>query len=95
MKFFGLFASERQNVLRAAEFIRQSPLIGPKTPVHGLLVDINNGRLETIVNGYQALENVGSRDLASLREEIQPLRGFDQIARLPPAAPAAAPFWLR
>ena len=78
-EFFGLFASERQNVLRAAEFIRQSPLIGPKTPVHGLLVDINNGRLESIVNGYQALESVVSRDLASLREEIQTLRGFDQI----------------
>jgi carbonic anhydrase len=78
-EFFGLFASERQNVLRAADFIRQSPLIGPKIPVHGLLVDISNGRLESIVNGYQTLESVVSRDHAALREEFQPIRGFDQI----------------
>ncbi len=78
-EFFGLFASERQNVLRAAEFIRQSPLIGPKIPVHGLLVDITNGRLESIVNGYQTLESVASRDSAPVRAEFQPMRGFDQI----------------
>jgi len=78
-EFFGLFASERQNVLRGVEFIRQSPLIGPKVPVHGLLVDVNTGRLESIVNGYQTFESVVSRDPASLREEFQPLRGFDQI----------------
>jgi carbonic anhydrase len=54
--YFGLFASERQNVMRGAGFIRQSPLIGPKIPVHGLLVDIHSGRLEWIVNGYQTLE---------------------------------------
>ena len=53
-EFFGLFASERQNVIRGAEFVRQSPLIGPKIPVHGLLVDIQTGRLEWIINGYQA-----------------------------------------
>src|SRR5213592_1149 len=29
-EFFGLFASERQNVMRAVEFVRQSPLIGSK-----------------------------------------------------------------
>jgi carbonic anhydrase len=78
-EFFGLFASERQNVLRAAEFIRQSPLIGTKIPVHGLLVDITNGRLESIVDGYQTLESVVSRDQAAPREEFQALRGFDQI----------------
>src|SRR6266699_6828442 len=39
-EFFGLFASERQNVMRGVDFIRQSPLIGPKIPVHGLLVDL-------------------------------------------------------
>jgi carbonic anhydrase len=55
-EFFGLFASERQNVLRGVEFIRNSPLIGPKIPVHGLLVDIETGKLEWLVNGYEALE---------------------------------------
>src|SRR5437879_11106817 len=39
-EYFGLFASERQNVIRGTEIIRQSPLIGAKVPVHGLLMDI-------------------------------------------------------
>ena len=52
-EFFGLFASERQNVLKAAEFVRQSPLIGANTPVHGLLLDLQTNRLEWVVNGYQ------------------------------------------
>src|SRR5882762_6738111 len=34
-EYFGLFASERQNVIRSAEIVRQSPLIGSKVPVHG------------------------------------------------------------
>ncbi|MBI3851512.1 MAG: hypothetical protein HY298_14735 [Verrucomicrobia bacterium] len=52
-EFFGLFASERQNVLRGVEVVRSSPLIGPNIPVHGLLVDIETGKLEWLVNGYQ------------------------------------------
>ena len=54
--FFGLFASERQNVGKAVDFVRQSPLVGPKVPVHGLLVDTDTGKLDWVVNGYQALE---------------------------------------
>ena len=54
-EFFGLFAGERQNVIQAVEFARHSPLIGPKIPVHGLLVDIATG-INRVVNGYQALE---------------------------------------
>jgi len=55
VEFFGLFASERQNVIKATQFIRQSALISPKIPVHGLLLDINTGRIEWIVNGYETL----------------------------------------
>lgn len=54
-EFFGLFASERQNVIKCCDIVRSSPLIGPKVPVHGLMVDINTGLLEWVVNGYQAL----------------------------------------
>jgi len=61
-EFFGLFASERQNVIKACEFVRTSPLIGPAVPVHGLLVDIESGRLEWPVNGYQT---VGQGTVAS------------------------------
>jgi carbonic anhydrase len=60
-EFFGTFASERANVIKAADIVRLSPLIGPKIPVHGLLVDIETGRVEWLVNGYQTLETMGSR----------------------------------
>lgn len=53
VEYFGLFASERQNVIRGVEFVRASPLIGPKIPVHGLLVDVATGKLECVVNGYE------------------------------------------
>src|SRR5436190_7306024 len=33
--FFGMFGSERQNVIKSCDFVRRSPLIGPKIPVHG------------------------------------------------------------
>src|SRR5882757_4675355 len=60
-EFFGLFSSERQNVIKAADFVRHSPLIGPKVPVHGLLVDIETGKLDWLVNGYESLETPGVR----------------------------------
>jgi carbonic anhydrase len=65
-EFFGLFASERQNVLRGAEIVRQSPLIGSKVPVHGLLMDIQTGRLEWLVNGYQTLSAADALDCGSV-----------------------------
>ncbi len=52
-EYFGLFAGERQNVIRGVDIIRSSPLIGPKTIVQGLLVDIQTGSLEWVVNGYE------------------------------------------
>lgn len=66
VEFFGLFGSERQNVIKASDIVRSSPLISPKVPVHGLLVDIQSGNLEWLVNGYQVQETFTSRlnDLA-------------------------------
>jgi carbonic anhydrase len=55
IEFFGLFATERQNVIKACDFVRQSPLIGPNIPVHGLLADIETGKLDWVVNGYEKL----------------------------------------
>jgi carbonic anhydrase len=60
-EFFGMFGSERQNVIKACDIVRHSPLIGPKIPVHGLLVDIATGKLEWLVNGYQNFEAMGGR----------------------------------
>jgi carbonic anhydrase len=53
-EFFGMFGGERQSVIKTCDFVRHSPLIGPKIPVHGLLVDIETGKLEWVVNGYDA-----------------------------------------
>ena len=54
-EFFGIFANERQNVIKACDFVRHSPLIGPGIPVHGLLIDIETGKLDWLVNGYDTL----------------------------------------
>ena len=54
VEYFGLFGSERQNVIRGVETVRSSPLIGRNVPVHGLLIDIATGKLEQVVNGYDA-----------------------------------------
>jgi carbonic anhydrase len=58
--YFGMFASPQQNVIKTAGIVRSSPLIGPKIPVHGLLLDVETGRVEWLVNGYQTLETVSS-----------------------------------
>jgi carbonic anhydrase len=68
VEYFGLFASERQNVLKAVDLLRSSPLIGPAIPVHGLLMDTNNGRLEWLVNGYQSLETVASKFTSAIKK---------------------------
>lgn len=78
-EFFGLFASERQNVMKAVETVRSSPLIGPKVPVHGLLMEIPSGRLEWLVNGYTALDSVTSQIAETIRQSL-PQGG--QIGRL-------------
>jgi carbonic anhydrase len=54
-EFFGVFGTERQNIIKACDFVRQSPLMGPHIPVHGLLADIETGKLDWIVNGYEKL----------------------------------------
>ena len=63
--YFGLFATERQNVLKACDIVRRSPLIGAKIPVHGLVVDIESGKLEWLVNGYQNWQASPAHDAAA------------------------------
>jgi carbonic anhydrase len=81
-EYFGLFASERQNVLRGVEQVRASPLIGPTVPVHGVLVDIETGRLEWLVNGYQTLGTAVSHLGPSL---LSPMMAATELgANVPP-----------
>jgi carbonic anhydrase len=78
-EFFGLFASERQNVLHGVEVVRSSPLIGPKIPVHGLLVDVETGKLEWLLNGYQFFQT----SAAVSPQGNQPAEALGSTASLP------------
>ena len=55
-EYFKIFTNEKQNVIESVDLVRRSPLIGPRIPVQGLMVDIATGKLEWVVNGYEALE---------------------------------------
>ena len=66
-EYFGVFASEQQNVIHAVDLIRHSPLIGAKIPVHGLMVDTATGKLDWTVNGYDALDRPSMPALPSLQ----------------------------
>jgi carbonic anhydrase len=82
-EFFGAFGSERQNVIKACDIARQSPLIGPKIPVHGLLLDIGTGKLDWVVNGYETLNSVAQPAAAPAGQglpsfgAIGDFKGFD------------------
>jgi carbonic anhydrase len=85
-EFFGTFGSERQNVIKACDLVRNSPLIGPKIPVHGLLLDIESGRLEWVVNGYETLQAqatpglAGSAAVPALGGPMESLGAFKEFA---------------
>jgi carbonic anhydrase len=64
-EFFGLFSSERHNVIKGCDIVRHSPLIGPKIPVHGLLLDIETGRLDWVVNGYETWQKAPAAGAAA------------------------------
>jgi carbonic anhydrase len=80
VEYFGLFGTERQNVIRGVEFVRASPLIGAKIPVHGLLIDLHSGRLEWVVNGYQILDAVVAGKVGELFKKAD--QTFDAFAKI-------------
>ena len=82
-EFFGLFASERQNVIRGAEIIRHSPLIGPRIPVHGLLIDIQTGGLEWVVNGYETIPADHHSQNQNQNQNLPPPPDSPALAELP------------
>ena len=53
--FWHRSAANGRTSSRRAISCGSSPLIGPKIPVHGLMVDIDTGKLDWIVNGYETL----------------------------------------
>src|SRR6266404_9354618 len=76
-EFFGLFSSERANVIKACNIARSSPLVGPKVPVHGLLVDIQSGKLEWLVNGYDAVGASAAQPAAPGAAALDKLPAFN------------------
>jgi carbonic anhydrase len=80
-EFFGMFGSERQNVIKAAEFVRRSPIIGEKVPVHGLLIDLQTGRLESIVNGYDTFNSSSSTLASTLNTAGKMMSALEEIGR--------------
>jgi len=82
-EFFGLCSGEHQNVIKAVDFIHNSPLIGPKVPAHGLLIDIETGKLEWLVNGYETLgtgavrNNQITQPGGGIVDALKPLAGFN------------------
>jgi carbonic anhydrase len=79
-EFFGLFGSDRQNVMKAVEIVRRSPLIGPKIPVQGLFIEIETGRLEWLVNGYSALDGPGELQPAIAANALTIGEGLKSLA---------------
>jgi carbonic anhydrase len=63
VEFFGLFASERQNVYKGVEFARSSALLPAGVPVHGMMIDSDTGKLDLVVNGYESIGLTGRVDM--------------------------------
>jgi carbonic anhydrase len=85
VEYFGLFGTERQNVIKAVDFVRASPLIGAKVPVHGCLIDLKSGQLEWLVNGYQNFSTVAvpeSRAGKALQQADDALQTLGQIGNI-------------
>jgi carbonic anhydrase len=87
--YFGTFASEQANVIKAADLVRRSPLISPKMAVHGLLVNIETGRVDSLVDGYQALELLSAQAAPPPPRPGQP---FDTMPPLPEFYPGDLKF---
>ena len=80
VEFFGLFGSEQQNVIKACDFVRHSPLIGPQIPVHGLLVNIESGKLEWLVNGYQTVATMSDKWNEAVKSAGQTVDALKSLA---------------
>ena len=81
VEYFGVFSSERQNVIKACDLVRHSPLISTNVPVHGLMVDIETGKLEWVVNGYQTFQTLPDKVGSALKRADQTLGAFEELGK--------------
>lgn len=47
------FDSVRESVENSVDIVRNHPLLPPGTPVHGLIIHPETGKLEVVINGYK------------------------------------------
>jgi len=52
------FDSAEDGVRNSVNLIQNHPLLPPNTPVHGLIIDPETGKLDLVVDGYKVLETV-------------------------------------
>jgi carbonic anhydrase len=76
-EYFGIFSSERQNVIKACDLVRHSPLISGKVPVQGLLVDIETGRVEWLVT----FETVPDKLTSALKTAGQTVGALEELGK--------------
>ncbi|CAM3769141.1 beta-class carbonic anhydrase [Mesobacillus zeae] len=53
-EWFHGFDNVTQSVAHSADMIKKHPLLPKDVPVHGLVIDPATGKLDLVVNGYQA-----------------------------------------
>lgn len=53
-EWLGAFHDPNGNVVRVVEMIKRNPLFPGDVPIHGLMFDPLSGRLEALINGYEA-----------------------------------------
>ena len=53
-RWLGAFVSERASVQSSVDALRADPRMPARFPIHGLLFNVETGRLDAVVNGYAA-----------------------------------------
>jgi carbonic anhydrase len=81
VEYFGIFSGERQNVIKACDIGRHSPLINSKIPVQGLMVDIESGKLEWVVNGYQTFGAMPDKFSAAFKRADETLGSLEELGK--------------
>lgn len=54
-QWIGAFGCPQENVADVVQKIRSNPLIPRDVPIHGLIFCPNDGHLEIVINGYEAM----------------------------------------
>ncbi len=55
------FSHPSEGVKSSVEMIKNHPLLPPKIPVHGLLIDPHSGKLDVVINGYEWMQQNGGK----------------------------------